>query len=347
MTSLFRSLYVPIDGSAHSGVALDVALSITRAFGGSVTLSHVYAARMHEGRFRQMEGVLPPNFQDPQKLGMLRSLHGGLIEKGLRVISEGYLDVAEKRCREAGVPVRRRVLEGKNYIRLAEDISSDGYDLVVMGGLGMGAVRESLVGSVCERVVRRIRTDVLVVRSRPVPGKGPILAAVDGSTASFRAMEVALALARGLGHPVEALSCYDPFLHQALFSMLAETLQEQGVNLSDAVGHEGLHRETIDGGLAQIYQAHLQRAEEIGSREGLPIRTALLQGKPFPAILRHTARTRPWLLAVGRTGYHSVNGLDLGSTTENLLRLAPCNLLVCASGREAGRGECAGVEPSR
>jgi len=38
----------------------------------------------------------------------------------------------------------------------------------------------------------------------------------------------------------------------------------------------------------------------------------------------------PWLLAVGRIGAHSDATMDLGGTTENLLRAAPCNLLLAA-----------------
>ena len=43
--------------------------------------------------------------------------------------------------------------------RLAEDIQASDYDLVIMGALGMGAVKDSLLGGVVERVVRRIQTD--------------------------------------------------------------------------------------------------------------------------------------------------------------------------------------------
>jgi len=40
---------------------------------------------------------------------------------------------------------------------------------------------------------------------------------------------------------------------------------------------------------------------------------------------------------VGRTGVHNTNGLDIGSTTENLLRLSPCNILLTGGNLEAER----------
>ncbi len=48
----FRALLVPADNSVYSGWAADVGLGIARAFGASLTCSHVYAARLHERRFR-------------------------------------------------------------------------------------------------------------------------------------------------------------------------------------------------------------------------------------------------------------------------------------------------------
>lgn len=36
----------------------------------------------------------------------------------------------------------------------------------------------------------------------------------------------------------------------------------------------------------------------------------------------------PALLIVGRIGVHSDEDMDIGSNTENLLRSAPCNILV-------------------
>ena len=58
----------------------------------------------------------------------------------------------------------------------------------------------------------------------------------------------------------------------------------------------------------------------------LPI--TLLDGKAFDRLLRHCRERKPWLLVMGRIGIHSDAGMDLGSATEQLIRFAPCNLLV-------------------
>ncbi len=55
-----------------------------------------------------------------------------------------------------------------------------------MGALGVGAVKDSVIGSKTERVVRRVRTsDMLIVKhTQPMDG-GKIVVAVDGSPYSF------------------------------------------------------------------------------------------------------------------------------------------------------------------
>jgi rubrerythrin len=45
-------------------------------------------------------------------------------------------------------------------------------------------------------------------------------------------------------------------------------------------------------------------------------------------MLQYVRREKPWLLVLGRIGVHSDEDMDIGSNTENLLRLAPCNVLL-------------------
>jgi predicted Zn-ribbon and HTH transcriptional regulator len=55
----------------------------------------------------------------------------------------------------------------------------------------------------------------------------------------------------------------------------------------------------------------------------------LLDGKCFEKVLQYCRTKAPSLLILGRIGVHSdEDEMDLGSNTENLLRLAPCNVLL-------------------
>src|SRR3989304_10630811 len=188
----YTSIYIPFDNSAHALRAVDLGIAIARETGVCVTASHVYAAGLHDRRFRQMESGLPERYLKEEKLTEQREVHDDLITRGLSLISECYLDVVSKKCEEAQVPFRRVALEGKNWRKLVEDIRGSSHDLVIMGALGLGAVASSFVGSVCERVARRIDRDLLVVKTVAVERPGAIAGAIDGSAHSYGALKAAL-----------------------------------------------------------------------------------------------------------------------------------------------------------
>src|SRR5207302_9016203 len=95
--------------------------------------------------------------QHEQEFESLRKIRDSLITRGLQLISDSYLDVMKAACEKAGLPFEYKTYDGKNWECLVEDIAGSDYDLVVMGALGMGAVKDSQVGSVTDRVTRRIR----------------------------------------------------------------------------------------------------------------------------------------------------------------------------------------------
>jgi len=326
----YQSIYIPFDNSVHALRGLDLGIAIAGETGACITGSHVYAAGLHDRRFRQMESGLPERYREEQQLAAQREVHDDLITRGLGLISECYLDVVGKQCAEAHVSYRRAALEGENWRQLVEDIGASSHDLVIMGALGIGAVASSLVGSVCERVARRIDRDLLVVRTAAVERPGAIVVAIDGSAQAYGALKAALVLARIFKRPVEAVAVYDPFFHYVAFHGIAGVLSPAVAQVFRFREQEKLHEEIIDAGLAKIYQLHLEVAAKIAAAEGLELRTRLLAGKAFEQILNYTRERGSWLLAVGRIGAHSDATMDLGSTTENLLRSVPCHLMLAA-----------------
>jgi nucleotide-binding universal stress UspA family protein/ribosomal protein L37E len=328
---MYRHIYVPCDNSDHSTAAIRVATRLARDAGARITGCHVYAARMHDVRFKQMEYTLPDEYQDEQELERQRKIHDSLITRGLQLISDSYLDVLKQEADAAGVEVEYKTFDGKNWECLAQDVNDSDYDLVVMGAYGMGAVRETQLGSVTDRVVRRTRTDTLVVRDTHLLDEGApgrIVVGVDGSPQSFAAIKSAIELGRLFDKEVEAVAVYDPYLHYSMFNGIVDVLSAEASKVFRFKEQEQLHEEIIDSGLAKIYQSHLQVAESIAREEGVELRTKLLDGKAFKRLLRHVREDPPWLLLLGRIGVHSAPEMDIGSTTENLLRMAPCSVLL-------------------
>ena len=112
------------------------------------------------------------------------------------------------------------MMDGKHYKALIEDCEAADYDLVVMGALGMGAVKDSQLGSVTERFVRRVSRDVLVVRNPDAlrDAQGAIVVGLDGSPQSFHGLKLGIPLGRSLRRSVHAVAVYDPYLHYAMFN---------------------------------------------------------------------------------------------------------------------------------
>ena len=329
---MYKSIYVPVDNSDHSNRAVACAVAMGKAFDAKLVGCHVYAAQLHDYRFRQMEYTLPEEYIDEVELERQRKIHDSLITMGLKLISDSYLDGMSKLCGQSGLAFEPRMMDGKHHIEILKDLAGSKPDLVVIGALGIGRARDSVIGSVCERVSRQADRDVWVVKHVPEPGEADrdtILVGVDGSPQSFGALMTALDLAREFGKKVEAIAVYDPYLHYSVFNGIVNVLTEQAAKVFRFEEQNQLHEEIIDTGLAQIYQSHLEVGERMASEAGVEIKKTLLDGKPFQKILDHARKTNPWLLVLGRIGVHSPKDeTGLGSNVENILRAAPCDVLL-------------------
>src|SRR3989442_5090031 len=156
---MYQHIYVPVDNSDYSNRAIDLAVELGHAFGAKLTGCHVYAARLHDYRFKQMEYTLPEEYKDETELERQRKIHDSLIAMGLQLISDSYLDVMGRKATQAGLDFEPKMIDGKHYKVLIEDCQASDYDLGVMGALGMGAVKDSQLGSGTERFGRRVARD--------------------------------------------------------------------------------------------------------------------------------------------------------------------------------------------
>jgi nucleotide-binding universal stress UspA family protein/rubrerythrin len=329
---MYKSIYVPVDNSDHSNRAVACALGLGKAYSAKLVGCHVYAAKLHDYRFRQMEYTLPEEYIDEVELERQRKIHDSLITMGLKLISDSYLDGMSRLCGESGLEFEPRMMDGKHHTEILKDVVGSQHDLVVIGALGIGRARDSVIGSVCERVARQADRDVWVVKHVPEPGEAErdtILVGMDGSPQSFGALMTAIDLARTFGKKVEAIAVYDPYLHYSVFNGIVNVLTEKAAKVFRFEEQNQLHEEIIDTGLAQIYQSHLEVGERMASEAGIEIKKTLLDGKPFQKIIDHARKTNPWLIVLGRIGVHSPKDeTSLGSNTENILRAAPCDVLL-------------------
>jgi nucleotide-binding universal stress UspA family protein len=379
---MYREILVPVDNSQCSDWAVDRAIELCRASGGRITGTHVYAARLHDVRFRQLESGLPAQFQTPDEIKRQRKIHDKLIEKGLQLISDSFLDQVDNRARDAGVSLTRQLLEGINYEELvreankgagrlpsligfdpniadkydggknvrgdvrigengrliAEDEDQDeklagssnrAYDLMAIGAHGIGRQQLSQLGGVTARVLRKVEKDVLIVRDQQPLRGGKFMVCVDGSSYSYKAMRVALELAREYGATVYVCSAFDVEYHHVVFHNIKDVLSYQASKVFKFEEQEELHNNIIDKGLLKLSQANIKRAQAMAQEfPDVEVKTQILIGKPFQVIMQWAEELQPSLVMVARHGSHRIDGTDLGSQSENLVRLLPHNVLL-------------------
>ncbi|MDH5637233.1 MAG: universal stress protein [Nitrospinota bacterium] len=325
---MFRNILVMLDNSDYSMWAVDRSIDFAKTFDGKLVGAHVYAAKLHEQRFVQMEPGLPAEYQEPAKLQEQRDIHGELIEKGLKIISDSYLDVFNAKCSEEGIGCDGKTMEGRNYAELVKDISASEYDLVAMGAKGLGEVPTTQIGSVCERVTRRINVDSLIMKAPMQLKGGHVVVGIDGSEQSFAAMRAAIAMGKHLGAKITAITVFDPDFHYKAFDSIAKVLSEEAGKLFRFEQQEKLHNEIIDSGLEKIYRDHLEQALEMARHEGVEVEPVVLAGKPYDMILQWLDSKEIALLLLGKIGVHGQDELDIGSNSENLLRNARCNVML-------------------
>jgi len=329
MDTAYRSILLAVDSSDHSNQATEDAIELGSLYQSVITASHVYAAQMHDLRFKQMEGGLPEQFREEDELERQRDIHDSLITKGLSIITDSYLIQAEKVCDKANLTFKGRSLEGKNYKSLVHEANNNQYDLLVMGSLGLGAIEGSIIGTVCERVTRRSLIDTLIIKQpRRSIKEGPIVAAIDGSKQSYAALITALKLAQQWQVALHIVSAFDPYYHYVAFNSIADVLSDEAGKVFRFKEQEQLHEEIIDDGLAKIYQGHLDVAEQLAEEFSIKAETHLLSGKPHYVIEQYIKKINASLLIIGKTGIHQDDELDIGGNSENLLRNSSCALLL-------------------
>jgi len=146
-----RHILVPSDFSEPSRAALEYAAELSRAFGASLDVLHVWEA---------------PTFIPPASL-----LEAGVADLSLvevfRKNAEDALAKFVDDARKREIVVRASFAElGPPARVITEFARKREYDLIVIGTHGRTGLSHALIGSVAERVVRHASCPVLAVRGQ-------------------------------------------------------------------------------------------------------------------------------------------------------------------------------------
>lgn len=138
-----KKILVAVDGSTASQHAAAMATDLAKSLSAQLTLVHVVAP------------VVVPGAEMP--FAPLAEIQEAEMQRGAKLV-----DDAAKAVGLAGVTTRN--LFGSPAERIVDLAEEEGFDLVVVGSKGRGAVARLLLGSVADRVVHISKRPVLVVR---------------------------------------------------------------------------------------------------------------------------------------------------------------------------------------
>ena len=236
---MYRSLLVPLDGSAFAEHALPFASSIARRAGATlrVVRVHVPVASLYSGNELVADLTLDAKIRENET---------------------AYLDGVVKRLAEiVPVPVSRILVDGPVADALREQSLDSAADLVVMTTHGRGPLSRFWLGSVADTLVRHLPMPILLVRPQE---EAPTLAAevtlrrilipLDGSDLAEQILGPATELGSLTQAEFTLLRVVEPFMpppHQLLgplFDQLARKAQIYVDGVAERLRGQSLRVET-------------------------------------------------------------------------------------------------------
>jgi len=155
-----KKILVPTDFSEQAGFALDLALGIARKNDAEIILLNVLdipgGAAFTAGNTGFDMGTAPGYSAQMDHVYVVQ-LHDKTKERLEKIVREE---------RFKGVNIRYKLQIGNPYSSIAEEIAENDVNLVVMGTTGASGVRELLIGSNTEKVVRLAKCPVLTIKEK-------------------------------------------------------------------------------------------------------------------------------------------------------------------------------------
>ncbi len=201
---------------------------------------------------------------------------------------------------------------------IVETAEESGADLLVIGIAGSDSSGQGL-GASALRIGRHAHCPVLVVRGGLA--KGPILAATDLSDPAQGALSMAALLSTRLQEPMVALHVVD-------YSPIVVVPEAFGPGIPIPVSDEE-HQ--------AILKAAGDRLNEVLTRLEIKADRLLEEGAPPERIVAAAEQLEASLVVVGTAGGGGLRRMLLGSVAEDVLRKAPCSVLLVRHHRSGGK----------
>ena len=280
----------PLDFSEFSDRACRYAQSLARHYEAALTLVHVVPPVF----------AAYPSYVYPDMVNDIYQDLRAHAEELLRLFASSHI--------RGGVQVVNKVCEGAVTESILALAATESPDLIVMGTHGRHGFDHLLLGSVTEKVLRKARCPVLVVRAL-TPESGvredgdsvhlrKILFGTDFSPHSERALQYALSLAEEYAAELTLLNVLDEVPPSTDLSTITADVIRQ-----------------------------LEAPIPAEAREWCTIKSRLRVGRPYQEILHYARETGADLVVLGVRGRNALDLALFGSTTHRVIQSGPCPVL--------------------
>jgi len=282
-------LLAATDFSAPANHAVERAAMITKESGATLNLLHVVS------------------FGPLEKLRKLvQDASAALQQRILEAAHSRLIAQAGTLAKRYGISADVRVISGS----LLNELQDASADMVICGARGESFMRHALLGSTAERMLRRTRRPVLVVKQAAHESYSTVLIPVDFSSSSLRAIKQAQAIAPQA--EIILLHAYEvPFEGQLRYA-----------SVDDAIINEYLLAARRE---ATACMEALCREAGLGLDEA---RYVLVHGDPSACVIEQEQVQSADLIVMGKHGENLIEELLLGSVTKHVLIESQCDVLV-------------------
>lgn len=208
-----------------------------------------------------------------------------------------------------GLDIEVRVEVG-SAARLLEQ-ESETSALVVVGSRGLGGFTGLVLGSVAVALSCHAKCPVVVVRGDDPASDGPVVVGVNGALENWYVVDRAFAEAEARGAELVAVHAWQPPLGTA--------------RIAESVGIVWSELDTVREALVA------QRLAACADRHpGVDVKKYVVHGSAVQRLVEFAEGAS--LLVVGSHGTGGLTGMVLGSTSQALVRHAPCPVLLVRPG---------------
>ena len=211
---------------------------------------------------------------------------------------KAHLDAIKSLALKEGVDCETVVCHGNEPYKCIVDEATDRkVDMIVIGKRGTKGLMKLMIGEVAAKVIGYAPCKVLVVPKAAKIEYRTILIATDGSTYSDAAASEAIGIAKRCGSNIIALS----------------SIQSEA-ELGEA-------------------QSNVNKILEIAKAEGIPAEGLTPRGRSYEVIVETAGGRGVDLIVVGTYGRTGFERILMGSSTERVIGLTKCGVLVVKSTR--------------